>query len=392
MEWIKQKYRLLKKPVLSYDQVKHLLEPPSYDSDSVAPDLQQSTGSQRFELVYSADLHVPPKFLDTTTGKTYHNMDTDIVEERFSNGYYCTPKQFLRDLELIQEDAATIGDRHRKIKANEMLTYAEITIAEVEMDSSFIALCEEMYERQQTNLEETADKIERKQRAIEASIRQVEKVVESAVRDERGSPSGQGEHESGSGASDGTGVNWQPYSHPRRNRNRTGSMQSRLMDPYGSHRGSDSTRILQPPEIEGRSMPTERPLDSNSFVAVPSLSPNASTQRSLALLQRLPFASSPPRGSQPPPTPNRSHRPGIQLPPLPLPSRIIDEQYMASMQRHLCEGTSGYSVEQLEQVHSAMMTCVWQMRTNWNRTEVAEAVTEVFEEIEGEIRDSRGDG
>jgi hypothetical protein len=62
------------------------------------------------------------------------------------------------------------------------------------------------------------------------------KVVESAVRKERGSSSEKGEHASGGwGASDGTGVNVQLYSHPHSNRNHAGSMQSTVMNPSGSN-------------------------------------------------------------------------------------------------------------------------------------------------------------
>jgi hypothetical protein len=54
--------------------------------------------------------------LQRSTGKKYHNMDLDIVEERLWNGYYCTPKLFLKDIAFILEDANTSGDREKIVR------------------------------------------------------------------------------------------------------------------------------------------------------------------------------------------------------------------------------------------------------------------------------------
>lgn len=49
--------------------------------------------------------------------------------------------------------------------------------------------------------------------------------------------------------------------------------------------------------------------------------------------------------------------------------------------------TSGCSVEQLEQVYSAMMDKIWNTRGEWNRTKV---VREVRAEVEEVVEDMRG--
>lgn len=52
----------------------------------------------------------------------------------------------------------------------------------------------------------------------------------------------------------------------------------------------------------------------------------------------------------------------------------------------LAEQTSGYSVEQLEQVYSALMDQIWKTRGEWNRIKVARDVGGVFEEVTEDIR------
>lgn len=53
---------------------------------------------------------------------------------------------------------------------------------------------------------------------------------------------------------------------------------------------------------------------------------------------------------------------------------------------YLAEQTSGYSVEQLEQVYSALMDQIWKTRGEWNRTKVIRDVRAVFEEVTEDIK------
>lgn len=52
----------------------------------------------------------------------------------------------------------------------------------------------------------------------------------------------------------------------------------------------------------------------------------------------------------------------------------------------LADQTSGYSVEQLEQVYSALMDQIWKTRGEWNRMKVVRDVRGVFEEVTEDIR------
>ncbi len=47
--------------------------------------------------------------------------------------------------------------------------------------------------------------------------------------------------------------------------------------------------------------------------------------------------------------------------------------------------TSGYSVEQLEQVYSALMSELWATRGEWDRGKVARGVWKAFDEIREDI-------
>lgn len=69
------------------------------------------------------------------------------------------------------------------------------------------------------------------------------------------------------------------------------------------------------------------------------------------------------------------------------PQLIIGEVHISNIHHRLCDGTSGYSVEQLEQVNAAMMDAVWKARTLWNRNEVATKALEAFEDVDENIRE-----
>lgn len=53
---------------------------------------------------------------------------------------------------------------------------------------------------------------------------------------------------------------------------------------------------------------------------------------------------------------------------------------------YLTEQTSGYSVEQLEQVYSALMDQIWKTRGEWNRVKVIGEVRAAFEEVTEDIK------
>lgn len=181
MEAIKQKYRRFKKPVIEYDLIKHLLDPqPPPEVEIVVSDIPpQPPVHERFMICFE-DAEEQCRIRDTHTDKTYYNLDIDVIEERLSNGFYCTPKQFLKDLERIRYDADISGDKERKLKANEMLTNAEVFIADIEMDAGFIAQCEDMYRRQEKKKADKRAKQARKVKSLEEAHEAATRLVPSS--------------------------------------------------------------------------------------------------------------------------------------------------------------------------------------------------------------------
>ena len=57
---------------------------------------------------------------------------------------------------------------------------------------------------------------------------------------------------------------------------------------------------------------------------------------------------------------------------------ILDDIFMDDLLRRLVEGSSGCSIEQLEQINRELMETLWKMRGEYNRNQVAYALVQVF--------------
>ena len=113
MDTFKTRYKRFRRPVIDDAYLVHLFEE--------APD--PNAPYQKSEDM----------ILEVSTGKKFHNMDLEVIEERLWNGYYSEPKQFLKDLDLIVRDAKELGERDRIWKANEMYANAEVGVEDMEM-------------------------------------------------------------------------------------------------------------------------------------------------------------------------------------------------------------------------------------------------------------------
>ena len=71
---------------------------------------------------------------------------------------------------------------------------------------------------------------------------------------------------------------------------------------------------------------------------------------------------------------------------------VMDHTWIDKVHHEVTDQTSGCSVEQLEQVNSAMMDCVWKSRDEWSRTSVAEAVRQTFNAVMADIQEMQGFG
>jgi ATPase family AAA domain-containing protein 2 len=70
---------------------------------------------------------------------------------------------------------------------------------------------------------------------------------------------------------------------------------------------------------------------------------------------------------------------------------IIDHKYIHNLHEQITDRTSGFSVEQLEQVNSALMDVIWKTRGEWNRKEVAEQVGKAFNAVVADMKEVQQD-
>lgn len=106
----------------------------------------------------------------------------------------------------------------------------------------------------------------------------------------------------------------------------------------------------------------------------------ASQQPSPAQLGSQGF-SQPSQTIAPPPPPPRA--PEVEVEPASPPPVLIapDPNILAGLQKDLVQSSSGFSVEQLEQIRAALMRAVWKTRGEWNRGVAMRAVTEAYNEM-----------
>lgn len=69
---------------------------------------------------------------------------------------------------------------------------------------------------------------------------------------------------------------------------------------------------------------------------------------------------------------------------------ILDDDRLQDLHRNLTIHSSGLSLEQLEQVHAAIMDVIWTHRGNWNRNHVWAAVQEAFNNTISDIEEMQG--
>lgn len=64
-----------------------------------------------------------------------------------------------------------------------------------------------------------------------------------------------------------------------------------------------------------------------------------------------------------------------------VPRLVIDHEYIERLRSELTLRTSGFTVEQLEQINTHLMDCLWKKRGEWDRTKVAVSLQEEFNEV-----------
>lgn len=72
------------------------------------------------------------------------------------------------------------------------------------------------------------------------------------------------------------------------------------------------------------------------------------------------------------------------------PRLLIDHAYCSNLLEALVNDTSGCGVEQLEQIHSALMSEIWRTRDQWDRARVARKAGDILNEVLEDIRVCQG--
>lgn len=74
------------------------------------------------------------------------------------------------------------------------------------------------------------------------------------------------------------------------------------------------------------------------------------------------------------------------------PQLVIDQALSANLLQNIVSQTSGCSVEQLEQIYSALMNEIWRSRGEWDRARVALQLNGVFADVMADIHSCQGLG
>lgn len=167
MDQINRKYKKFRQPVISATQLEHLFL--ESDPNYIRPDLAE--GEVRpFEIV--KDKYDNDVLRETATGKTYYNLETTTIEERLSNGFYCRPEDFLRDIKSLAKDAKNAGDKERTLKANELVSNVEVDVAGIASNTATIDW-EALRQRQIQRAKAAAEK-DRKRKAMQSIVDRVQ--------------------------------------------------------------------------------------------------------------------------------------------------------------------------------------------------------------------------
>lgn len=173
MEQIKKSYRAFHVPVIPWHELNYLCE--EADPNYISPDVPQYR-----PYIISKDREGTDGFLEVATNKFFYNLDTRVIEERISNGFYARPSDFYKDIKALVHDIKNLdgreqnpqaADKYREklLKANEMLSNVDVDVNGIEVETG-TQQWEALYQRQLQRKAEQDEK-DRKRAAKEAEAR-----------------------------------------------------------------------------------------------------------------------------------------------------------------------------------------------------------------------------
>ncbi|KAJ8098341.1 hypothetical protein POJ06DRAFT_259221 [Lipomyces tetrasporus] len=352
MELLKVRYKRFRKPPIDDDYLSHLFE------GDLDPNIEH-------EYILTDDEMI----LQRSTGKKYHNMDLDIVEERLWNGYYCTPKQFLKDIAFILEDANTSGDREKIVRASEMYANVQVSVDEIS-DAQFLLDCERMLEREKLRSDRYQEKVRRRQEKL-AAMRPPPTALTS---ESQAAP----ETESATWARtltapksienmfDDDEDEQQPNGVPEVN----GNAESEPLSTENENR--DEAEPMQVDDLP----PTSEPVPSAETSSVAGSQQSQDNTGTTVETSTVRMESSTELSPIPQKEPeiNVGHEvvrdPSLEPVEVPHPPYELDRGDLELFHVQLSKATENFVVEQLEQVNSALMDIAYRGRLNWDRNVV----------------------
>lgn len=183
MDMIKKSYRSFHVPVIPPERLEYLYQ----DAD---PNFISADVAQQRPFVVRKDKEGTDGLLEIDTGKFYYNLDTRVIEERISNGFYARPKDFYKDIKGLVHDIRNTENRDKIVKANEMLSNVDVDVTGIENETG-TATWEALYQRQVQRTVEEAEKAKKKavmRAAAEAAARRdqpdVEMTMQSDINDQ----------------------------------------------------------------------------------------------------------------------------------------------------------------------------------------------------------------
>ncbi|KAM0717492.1 hypothetical protein Q7P37_007344 [Cladosporium fusiforme] len=368
---------------------------------------------------------------EIATGKFYYNLNTTVIEQRLSNGYYKRPKDFTADFKRLAKDAKTMDNMTRTLKANEIVANVDVDMATLaEGNPALMIDCNLLYEREQGRERERKRKVaEARERGVDVPtiVPNVPPPHASHTTTETSGPIVLGQPVPGvmhlplntNGTSHNTNgsrppprlqddsemydvspdyAHQQVFSQQQNTHGQRSQREAHTQLAYGSqlneYQNSAST-TTSGQKTSDRSNRSSGPYSNNTqlsngahpgdhpnFSAVPPTSGGSQ----LPDTQEVDFPSSQASASQSSqpmgPPPHRASINNLLNNNKPAePSFVLEGKLADQLHVELVKRSSGLTVEQLEQVNASIMEAIYNTRNQWNRNLVITAVSEAFNEI-----------
>ncbi|KAJ5082025.1 hypothetical protein N7532_011068 [Penicillium argentinense] len=400
MDYIKSRYKRLRLPVIDESKLAYLWE--DANPDIVTSDIPQEDAHIHRPYEIAEDKNGVTGLREVLTGKFFYNMDTTTIEKRLVNGYYKRPCDFLSDIKKLQKDARQTDDLDRQQKISELIPNVEVDMATIEQEYPDIVVdCENIYQRHLARVKQAMEKAKvdgEKGKAAEDND-----PGNGSDEDEDGDGDVYMSHEENPGSRETQQSSFGPSAQPKPAYSNTAPSQQLRRE---SGLSSFSQKGPMTPMAPGT-----QPADyTNEASTTQTTSYKKSTEQSShqtnASRQGDTLTASPRKttflilraAANPPPLPARPQPPLFAAPPPPsldgpsASSVTVDHERVEQLHAQLTLRTSGLSVEQLEQISSTLMACVWQMRSENDRTVVAEGISKAFDVALEDIQEGREEG